>query len=399
MSNKGWFNYDADDAFYIETHVDGVIYGPEAVLEKLKKDRESLYKNNPVEDGMYGFVIADALGVPAEFKSREALSRYPVEDMVGYGTHSVPEGTWSDDTSMVLATMDSINEKDGIDCNDMMDKFLSWYNDGKYTTDGNVFDIGITTANSLSKYNKGIEATKCGGTGERDNGNGSLMRMLPIAYYINENDMDEERVELINNVSSLTHGHDISKLGCLIYCDYINNLLNGQSKMQALINVRGKNYTKYFSRDIVDKYKAVLTGNLAGMQESEISSSGYVVNTLTAAIWCLLNTNNYKDAVLKAVNLGEDTDTVAAVCGSMAGIMYTKKSIPSEWIEKIKNRELLDNIINSHKKKSNDLNNFKLIKEQIKSRRNDVTFDKSLLDTLTEAERSEVERSALTRKG
>ena len=203
-NNKGWFNYDADDAFHIESHVDGVVYGSKSVLKKLQAQRESLYKNNKLEDAMYGFVIADALGVPAEFKSRNSLSMHPVRDMVGYGTHNVPEGTWSDDTSMVLATQDSINTNEKIDYKDIMDKFASWYKKGEYTTDGNVFDIGGTTSMAIRNYTYGTDPLKCGGTSERDNGNGSLMRMLPVAYYIYDNGLSDERVEIISNVSSLT---------------------------------------------------------------------------------------------------------------------------------------------------------------------------------------------------
>ena len=390
-NNKGWFNYDADDAFHIETHVDGVTYGPEAVLKKLQSQREALHKTDKLEDGMYGFVVADAVGVPAEFKSRSTLSRNPVVDMVGYGTHNVPEGTWSDDSSMVLATQDSINVNNKIDYKDIMERFASWYKDGKYTTDGNVFDIGGTTSMAIRNYKYGTEPLKCGGTGERDNGNGSLMRMLPVALYVHDNGLKEERVEVISNVSALTHAHDISKLGCLIYCDYICELLEGKNKMAALISVRGNDYSKYFSKDVVSKYDKVLKGNLASVPEAEISSSGYVVNTLTAAIWCLLNTNNYRDAVLKAVNLGDDTDTVGAICGSFAGLIYTKKNIPSKWIENLKNKELLDQIINGGKKKDKNSSNYELIKSQLLSKKSDVSFDKSLLSTLSSEEKAEID--------
>ena len=127
------------------------------------------------------------------------------------------------------------------------------------------------------------------------------------------------------------------------------------------------------------------------LSENEISSSGYVVDTLTAAIWCLLTTNKYEDAVLKAVNLGEDTDTVAAVCGSLAGIVYTKKNIPGNWIEKLKNRDLLNNIISGYKKKLNNSSNFELIKNQLLDKKADVSFDKTLLETLSPEEKNQID--------
>ncbi len=388
--NKGWFNYDSDDAFHIETHVEGQEYGSSSILKKLQAQREELYKTSQLEDSMYGFVIADALGVPAEFKSRSMLSKNPVVDMVGYGTHHVPEGTWSDDSSMVLATLDSINVCEDINYKDIMDRFTSWYRKGEYTTDGNVFDIGGTTSRSIRNYTLGEEPLKCGGTGERDNGNGSLMRMLPVAIYIHDNGITDERVDLIGNVSALTHGHDISKLGCLIYCDYINELLNGKDKLEALSVVKKNDYTKYFSKDIVEKYNKVLTGNLENLEETSILSSGYVVDTLTASLWCLLTTDNYKDAVLKAVNLGEDTDTVAAVCGSFAGLVYTKKNIPSEWIGKLKNRQLLDSLIKGYKKKVSS-DNLELAKKQILSLKGGASFDRTLLDKLSVNEKKQIE--------
>ena len=138
-----------------------------------------------VKDSLYGFVIGDALGVPVEFEERKKLMSSPVTTMKGYGSYDVPEGTWSDDTSMTLATMDSIIKQEGtINCNDIADKFCNWLNNADYTATNKVFDVGITTKYALMRYwNDKIDATKCGGTSLSENGNGSLMRMLPIALY------------------------------------------------------------------------------------------------------------------------------------------------------------------------------------------------------------------------
>ncbi|MBG0765793.1 MAG: ADP-ribosylglycohydrolase family protein [Tissierellales bacterium] len=157
-----------------------------------------------------GSCVADALGVPVEFYSREQLKRNPVADMRAYGTYNQPAGTWSDDTSMTLCTLDSLSK--GLDYKDIMDKFLSWYKDGEYTPHGETFDIGMSTSKALNKYDSGEEPLKSGGTGERDNGNGSLMRILPVLFYLQktygENWIEkEEAYQIIHNISALTHAH------------------------------------------------------------------------------------------------------------------------------------------------------------------------------------------------
>lgn len=164
--------------------------------------------NNKVKSMIYGFVIGDAMGVPIEFTRRNNYEDKWVREMTGYGTHHVPEGTWSDDTSMTIATMDSIQEVGKLDYEDVMDKFLEWVRDAKYTATDVVFDIGNATSNALSKYSSSkVSATICGGKSEYDNGNGSLMRMSPVSMYLESlNVSDKERVKIVCNVSSMTHG-------------------------------------------------------------------------------------------------------------------------------------------------------------------------------------------------
>ena len=310
-----------------------------------------------VLDGIIGFAIGDALGVPVEFLSRNKLKQINVKDMLEYGTHNQPIGTWSDDTSTTIAVMDSIIDCKEINYDDMMSKFCSWYADSKYTATNCVFDIGISTSEGIMNYLKGKTATKCGPDGVRQNGNGSLMRMYPIAVYLlNNNLTDEEEVEIINNYSSMTHGHEISKLGCKIYSDYIKELVNTKSKEEAYLSLLNKDYTKYYSSETIDTYKRILNGELPKLREEEISSSGFVVHSLEASIWCTLTSNNYEEAVLKAVNLGDDTDTVGAITGSINGLIYGLDSIRNEWKMNLKK---LDYLCNLSKEYSNTLINIK----------------------------------------
>ena len=181
-------------------------------------------KDKKISDGIIGFAIGDALGVPAEFKSRDELKMNPIIDMVGGGSHNQVKGSFSDDTSMTLSTLDSIIEKQAIDTDDIADKFLKWYRNGEYTATGKLFDIGRTTIQALVKYELNIDkAINSGGVGEYDNGNGSLMRILPVVYYIYYKKIDNE-IEIYNivkEVSSITHAHEISVLGCYIYTRYL----------------------------------------------------------------------------------------------------------------------------------------------------------------------------------
>ena len=285
-------------------------------------------KNN-VLDGIMGLCVADALGVPVEFMSREKLKMNPVVDMRGFGTHGQPAGTWSDDTSMALCLADSL--KKGLDYGDVMTKFLMWFDEGAYTPDGEVFDIGISTRKDINRFSDGIEPLKCGGLSEHDNGNGSLMRILPILFYIQSiygTDFDEA-FAIIHNVSSLTHSHKRSKIACGIYIS-VAAMLIGHMDLKIAVELGIYKAAEYYSKqgefkDELSHFERLFEKGFEKLDEKMIKSSGYVIDTLEASIWCLLNSSNYKDCVLKAVNLGEDTDTVAAVAGGLAG--NDKKSI------------------------------------------------------------------------
>ena len=291
-----------------------------------------------MKNGIIGFAIGDALGVPAEFKSREELKRYPITDMVGDGTYNVPAGTWSDDTSMTLATIDSIIEKQTIDVNDMASKFLKWFRNAEYTATNECFDIGRTTLQALAKYElKQDDVVNCGGSGEYDNGNGSLMRILPIAYYIYYKNIadNQEIYSIIKDVSSITHAHEISVLGCYIYVKYVIELLKGIDKVQAYKNIQNQDYS-LFSDYAVSKYSRIINDDIQNFQEDSISSSGYVVSTLEAVLWLFLNAEDYNTTILKAVNLGDDTDTVGAIVGGLLGIQYGLDNIKESWKQQLK---------------------------------------------------------------
>ena len=304
---------------------------------------------------LYGAIVADALGVPVEFKERDYLKENPVKDMIGYGTYNLPRGSWSDDSSMMLCLADSIGNIKGIDYEDIMKKFSAWLFKHKYTPDGKTFDCGRTCSKAICNYKlDGISPIECGGPGERDNGNGSLMRIAPLPLYLFQkygpDAMSKEEVfDIVHKVSSLTHRHKISLIGCDIYCSLMIEILKGTKKeelqQKALLKIG--EYVRHNPHYVpaLNTYDRITHKTFVNLTEDKIRSSGYVVDTLEAALWCFLNTDNYKDCVLKAVNLGSDTDTVACVAGSIAGLYY--EDIPGNWIKVMRNKKLIDKIIES----------------------------------------------------
>ena len=245
--------------------------------------------------------------------------------MTGYGSHYQPPGTWSDDSSLTLATLESIVRKSGIYPFEIMLNFALWYKAGKFTANGEVFDIGGATQMALCKFLDGIPYRECGSKHEGSNGNGALMRILPLAFV-------PHSIHDLRAVAGLTHAHEISQTACEIYTDLAIRLLAGMNKRRAFYCAISSEFRSTFER----------LGYLETLSRDEIKSSGYVVDTLEAALWCLLKTDCYRDCVLTAVNLGGDTDTVAAVAGGLAGILYGvggEKGIPEEWIEQIAKHE------------------------------------------------------------
>lgn len=298
-----------------------------------------------IKDGIIGHAIGDAMGVPVEFCIREKLLKHPVTKMLGYGSHDVPEGSWSDDTTMEICLIESFIENKYFDLDSTMKKWIDWVKTGAYTPTGELFDIGRTCLKAIRNYEAGLtKAEESGGKDISSNGNGSLMRILPVAYYANRNKLNEKEIyELVKNVSSMTHAHEISILGCYIYILYINNLLNGKDKYASYNMTKIADYSM-FSEDSLEKYKRILKGNIKELNITDISSSGYVLDTLEASLWVTLNANDYKESIIGAINLGNDTDTIGAITGSMTGIIYGYDSIPKEWTEKLQRREYLEQL-------------------------------------------------------
>ena len=282
---------------------------------------------NYVLDGIMGLCVADALGVPVEFMERRSLKRNPVVNMREYGTYNQPKGTWSDDTSMTLCLLDSLSNV--LDYDNIMTKFLDWFKKGEYTPYGQAFDIGNGTRRALMRFEEGTPALECGGKSDHENGNGSLMRILPIVFYLRfkygrDFTSKDEAFQIIHNISALTHAHKRSKIACGIYISIASELFKEVDLKGAIESGIYKAMEYYRNQnefaEELNHYRRIESKDFEKTNIDKIKSSGYVVHTIEAAIWCLLNTKNYKNCGLKAVNRGEDTDTVAAVAGGLAGL-------------------------------------------------------------------------------
>ena len=297
-----------------------------------------------VKDGIIGHAIGDAMGVPVEFYKRDELSANPVTTMLGYGSHDVPAGSWSDDTSMEIATIASIVNKKGLDYEDMMMNFYEWLKDGLFTPYGEVFDAGRPCIQAIINFSKGYEWRECGLNDKMSNGNGSLMRMLPLAYYCYYKKASlEEIYEIVKNASSLTHAHEISILGCYIYVNYVLFLLDEEDKFTAYHKLKNIDYSKFTSESLAS-YINILEKDISKFPVTSISSCGYIIDTLEASLWTILNTTNFEESIIQAINLGEDTDTIGAITGSMSGIIYGYDTIPKSWLNKLAKRKDLENL-------------------------------------------------------
>ena len=290
---------------------------------------------------LYGLVIGDALGVPVEFEERDT---YSVVDMVGYGTYHQPPGTWSDDTSLTLALMEHLGEKS--DLSILIDKFVS-YRDGYLTPFGYCFDIGIATNEAIERYLSGISPEVCGGKDERSNGNGALMRISPLVFLLLKNFNLINQVKVIKKYTTVTHGHPRSIVASIIYLFLLKDMLFNDSLPEVLDSVQIKleeifSQNSEYWEEYENHFKEIFDEEFYHKTREEIKSTGYVVDTLKACLWCVGTTNSFKDAVLKAVNLGEDTDTIGAITGTLAGAKYSFESIPKEWIEKLVNKALIE---------------------------------------------------------
>jgi ADP-ribosyl-[dinitrogen reductase] hydrolase len=300
---------------------------------------------NTCKDILLGVAVGDAIGVPYEFKSRAEIKKSPAKDISGYGSYNLPPGTFSDDSSLTFCLAEALTS--GYDLNKIAKNFIEWRHHNFWTATNKVFDIGNTTQSAINRLVEGIRPDLAGDFDVSANGNGSLMRILPLLIYVRDKSIDE-RYEITKQVSSITHGHIRSAIACFYYLEFALGLLSGEDKFSVYnaLQTRVANYLKKRSINIdeIHKFNNLLIDRIDLFPEDQIRSSGYVIHTLEASIWCLLTTDNYKDAILKAVNLGNDTDTTAAVTGGLAGLLYGHRTIPENWLAALARRNDIEDL-------------------------------------------------------
>lgn len=304
-------------------------------------------KQNRFWGGIFGFCVGDMLGVPVEFSSRQERDADPVKELRAYGTYHQPFGSWSDDSSLMFCLVDALMCEDVLE--QLKKNMIAYYKNGLFTPRGQMFDIGNSTRYAIENMERGIPAVECGGSTQQDNGNGSLMRILPLAY-LRGKKKDEEYVQLIEDVSSLTHRHKRSKLACIIYVIFASQIYNGFGKADALdyaLAFAHKYCAKEY-REELPYYKNVFNKAIIKADRNRISSTGYVVDTLEAVIWSFFNTDSYEESVLTAINLGGDTDTIAALVGGLAGVYYGFQRIPDIWIQNILKKKEIANLVSEY---------------------------------------------------
>lgn len=334
-------------------------------------------------DGMMGLIVGDALGIPVQFMSREdILEEGEVTGMEGYGTFHLPPGSWSDDSSMALATLDSIVRAKKVDLTDIMVRFARWEAVGEYTPFGQSFDEGMTCRRAIQNFVETRDPLSCGITGEYANGNGALMRILPVCIYAWER-MERglglaQAVSMVQQAAALTHNHLRSHIACGLYFFMVKSILDtrksiqmgdadiisenqsdsicetaAKSSLTGILQVGMDEGLAFYKKDIRNLAQLSCYSRTFQLEElrsipvQEIRSSGYVVDSFEAALWSLITTDSLPEALLRAVNLGKDTDTIAAIAGGLAGLYYGYEAIPEDWLEEIQRREWLEDLIRS----------------------------------------------------
>lgn len=273
-----------------------------------------------------GAIMGDALGVPFEFKNKSEIGKVKLKTV----------DKWSDDTSMILCTMESLTELKNYSTKDIADKYIKWLYNGHWTPQGIVFDCGKTTANALRLYRQKSILT---GINEEDAcGNGSLMRIMPLLFYVHKN--KENRFNVIKEFSSITHSHIRCIIGCAIYTEIALNLLDGMDKVTAYNKMKEvilEEYKDY--EDELQLYSRILYNDISKYDIDTFVGTGYVLHTLECVLHGFLNSKNYKDSIIRAISFGEDTDTVACITGGLSGLYYGYNNIPKKYINKLSRKD------------------------------------------------------------
>lgn len=274
------------------------------------------------QGAMLGLAIGDAIGTSVEFSPRGSFM--PVSDMVGGGVFGLQPGQWTDDTSMALCLATSLLEH-GFDMHDQLNRYLEWHDEGYMSSTGKCFDIGGTTSDALERYRR-TGTTRAGSIDPNDAGNGSIMRLAPVVLYFQETPKDAIRYAA--EQSKTTHRAPECLMACQLMAEIMLRALGGAAKEVVLA-------PSQLNLAWTPGLATIAQSAYLGKTINEIRGTGYVVQSLEAALWCFASTANYRNCVLMAANLGDDADTTAAVAGQIAGAFYGAEGIPQPWRDRV----------------------------------------------------------------
>ena len=278
-------------------------------------------ERNRYRGALLGLACGDAVGTTVEFKRRGSFK--PVTDMVGGGPFNLLPGQWTDDTSMALCLAESLLERRGFDAADQMERYVDWWQNGRWSSNGRCFDIGNTVRAALSQFRRTGDPF-AGGTDPQTAGNGSLMRLAPVPLYFARD--RATAIEMAAQSSRTTHGAEEAVDACRYYAGLIVDALEGKPKEEILSAP---------APDLTPRIAAIANGSFRRKRAEDIRGTGYVVESLEAALWAFHTTDDFRSGCLAAVNLGDDADTTAAIYGQLAGAYYEEEVIPAEWREKV----------------------------------------------------------------
>lgn len=290
---------------------------------------------------LLGLAVGDALGAAVEFSAPGAFA--PVAGYRAGGPHGLKPGEWTDDTSMALALADSIADV-GWDLNDQMERYIAWWRRGEYSVNGRVFDIGTTTVAALHRFLRRGDAQTSGDPSEHASGNGSLMRLapVPLAYARFFPDRIANLVERAVESSRPTHASPQCLSSCACLAVFLAALVHGLPRETVLDPAWPTWDDVHEAHALHPEVAGVIRGSYRTKTPPQIRGSGYVVRSLEAALWAFARAESFAEAVLAAVNLGDDADTTGAVCGQLAGACWGESGIPAEWLTGLAGRDQLE---------------------------------------------------------
>lgn len=309
-----------------EDHVRSAVPVPEPSVS-----HDTGFQRDRAVGAFIGLAAGDAIGTTLEFARRDD-SAHRLTDMVGGGPFRLEAGQWTDDTSLAWALADSLVSTEAFDPRDLADRFISWWREGQYASNGRCFDIGLTTEAALEQYERSGNAFS-GPTEPSTAGNGSLMRVSPVAIR-HWNDR-HTMAAVAADQSRVTHGATEAVEACVLFCDILADAIEGRPRSEVL-----RSRTGHYTSRVLD----IASGRWRLKSRSEIRGSGYVLDALVASLWCVARTTTFESAVLMAANLRDDADTTAAITGQLAGALYGNEAIPFRWRNRIARSRALHSI-------------------------------------------------------